>query len=41
MVADSADRHGSRLMGAHATVKPLVLLRHAQSLWNLGNRFTG
>jgi 2,3-bisphosphoglycerate-dependent phosphoglycerate mutase len=28
-------------MDAHTIVKPLVLLRHAQSLWNLENRFTG
>ena len=28
-------------MDTRVTVKPLVLLRHAQSLWNLENRFTG
>jgi 2,3-bisphosphoglycerate-dependent phosphoglycerate mutase len=28
-------------MDAHVTVKRLVLLRHAQSQWNLENRFTG
>jgi 2,3-bisphosphoglycerate-dependent phosphoglycerate mutase len=28
-------------MDARAAVKPLVLLRHAQSQWNLENRFTG
>jgi len=28
-------------MATPATTKPLVLLRHAQSLWNLENRFTG
>jgi 2,3-bisphosphoglycerate-dependent phosphoglycerate mutase len=28
-------------MDKRVTVKPLVLLRHAQSLWNLENRFTG
>jgi 2,3-bisphosphoglycerate-dependent phosphoglycerate mutase len=28
-------------MDARTTVKTLVLLRHAQSLWNLENRFTG
>jgi 2,3-bisphosphoglycerate-dependent phosphoglycerate mutase len=28
-------------MDAHTIVKPLVLLRHAQSQWNLENRFTG
>jgi 2,3-bisphosphoglycerate-dependent phosphoglycerate mutase len=28
-------------MGTAAAIKPLVLLRHAQSLWNLENRFTG
>lgn len=28
-------------MNARVTVKPLVLLRHAQSQWNLENRFTG
>ena len=28
-------------MDAQVAIKPLVLLRHAQSLWNLENRFTG
>jgi 2,3-bisphosphoglycerate-dependent phosphoglycerate mutase len=28
-------------MDARAAVKPLMLLRHAQSQWNLENRFTG
>lgn len=28
-------------MDTRVTVKPLVLLRHAQSRWNLENRFTG
>jgi 2,3-bisphosphoglycerate-dependent phosphoglycerate mutase len=28
-------------MATPAATKPLVLLRHAQSLWNLENRFTG
>lgn len=28
-------------MDAPVTARPLVLLRHAQSLWNLENRFTG
>ncbi len=28
-------------MDTRVTAKPLVLLRHAQSLWNLENRFTG
>jgi bisphosphoglycerate-dependent phosphoglycerate mutase len=26
---------------AHVTARPLVVLRHAQSLWNLENRSTG
>ena len=42
MDANSTDRDVSQLMGADpAAVKPLVLLRHAQSVWNLENRFTG
>ncbi len=28
-------------MDTRVTIKPLVMLRHAQSLWNLENRFTG
>jgi 2,3-bisphosphoglycerate-dependent phosphoglycerate mutase len=28
-------------MDTRVTIKPLVLLRHAQSLWNLENRFIG
>lgn len=28
-------------MATPAAIKPLLLLRHAQSLWNLENRFTG
>ena len=28
-------------MDTRVTIKPLMMLRHAQSLWNLENRFTG
>lgn len=41
MAAASVDRDVSRLTGARGTAARLVLLRHAQSLWNLENRFTG
>lgn len=40
MVDHSIDRDGPRLSGALGAAS-LVLLRHAQSLWNFENRFTG
>jgi 2,3-bisphosphoglycerate-dependent phosphoglycerate mutase len=40
MAADPADRPGARVTDTPA-IRPLVLLRHAQSQWNLENRFTG
>lgn len=41
MAAASVDRDVSRLTGARGTAARLVLLRHAQSVWNIENRFTG